>query len=227
MEQANILPVNPGQLWKGCILAMCVHGVMLPEYPFTLNEHSWLNGLYITVDNEGGKGAVAFSDECLPLLGMFRSFDSLRTELALSGHYAASLYKSAPKEDQRLAKAMFVIFEEQVGEQILPMVTSGFWLNKDQVCSADSYDDWYINGGEILERQLMPFEEAMESYLDYYSIDPQRAGVIEKVYKERIQSPFQEVLLSKKEVQTIIEVCPYNKKACEDAFNSFSVYFEE
>lgn len=227
MANSNQLPVNAKGLWEGCILALCVHAVMLPEFPFILNEHIWADGIYMTQDNEGAKAALVFSEENLPLIGMFREFDSKRTELVLSEQYAASFYKYASEKQKSLARAMFPLFEEETGERKLPVVTSGFWLEDEKICSRDSYEEWYENGGEVLERQMQPFEDAMAFYEDYYGIDTIRMELIERIYKERILSTNQSVLINSKEIEAIMVNGPYNKKVCEETFNRLLVFFEK
>lgn len=226
-ENCSPLPIDGAALWKGCMLALCVHGVMLPEYPFIMNEHIWLDGIYLTQDNEGAKGALVFSEEMEPLVGVFRQAGSPRVELVLSDKYAASHFKAASGENREIAEALFPFFEEEMGESRLPVVTAGFWWDNGILYSRDSLDDWNENGGHILERQMMTFEEAMDSYRAYYEMDDIRAGIIERVYRERIRSPMQTVVLWKEEIKAIVEKGSYNEKVCRDAFLSFQVYFEE
>lgn len=222
-----ILPVDTSELWKGCMLALCIYAVRLPEYPFILNEHVWKNGLYLTMDHEGARGALAFSEENVPLVGLFSESDSIRPQLVLSDQYAASFFKQASEERQELARAMFPIFEEEVGEQKLPVVTTGFWMEKDEIRAIDSFDDWFDNGGHLLEIQMMPFEEAMEFYEEFYHIDPARLAIVERIYMERTKSPHQEVFLTNREVETIIKKGPLNKGACQTALAGIQVYFEK
>lgn len=221
------LPVDSSVLWKGCMLALCVHAVMLPEYPFIINEHIWLDGIYLTQDNEGAKGAVVFSEEMDPLVGLFRQAGSPRVEMVLSDKYAASHFKESSRENREIAEALFPFFEEKIGEGSQPVVTAGFWSHNGVLYSRDSFDDWYENGGQILERQTMTYEEAMDSYRAYYEMDDLRASIIQRVYSERIKAPLQTVVLRKDEVRAIVDRGPYNKGVCKEAFSRIQVDFEE
>ena len=59
----NRLAIDSRALWEGCILASCVHGVMLAEYPFIVNENAWFGELYIVRNDEGSKAALVFSED--------------------------------------------------------------------------------------------------------------------------------------------------------------------
>lgn len=222
----NVLSLDGFDLWKGCILALCVHGVMLPEYPFILNEHIWQDGIYLTQDNAGRKAALAFTDEGRPLVGVFRQSDSSRVALVLSDMYASSFFKGAPEEERELAGAMFQLFREEVGTQTLPVVTTGFWSRGEEIFSRDSFEDWYVHGGGILDQQMLPFEAALAYYEDYYDMDAKRLEITRRVYQARVRSPYEEVYLTPEEVDAIMVNGPYNRDASEDAFRRFQVYFE-
>ncbi len=60
---SNRLVIDGGALWEGCILASCVHGVMLAEYPFTLRENGWFGEIYRVQNEEGSKAVLVFSEE--------------------------------------------------------------------------------------------------------------------------------------------------------------------
>lgn len=220
------LPIDIKALWEGCMLALSVHAVMLAEYPFTLNEHTWIEGIYQTQDNGGMKAALVFSEDNIPMAGVFRSFGSPRTRLILSDKYANSHFKAAPAERRELAGAVIGLFEEPVGRQRLPVVTTGCWLEENSLISSDSYEDWFEHGGSILENQMKPFEEAMDFYKSYYSMDEERAGIAERIYKERIRSPWEDVVLTDREIQIITQPEPYNTDVCREVFGRIHVVFE-
>lgn len=220
------LPIDEIALWEGCMLALCVHAVMLPEYPFILNEHAWSNGIYLTKEGHDCKAALAFTDEKELVLGVFRDYSSPRIELVLTDWYARSHFKDAPEEIRDLAQALFVFFGTQVGEREEPAVTAGFWRDGGQIVSRDSVEDWYAHGGSILSTQMMGFEEAMEYYIAKNSMDQRRAEIAERIYREKIRSPHGQVSLTKDEINIISAAGPYNMEACERAFGEIGVIFE-
>lgn len=220
------LPVNASELWEGCMLALVVHGIMLAEYPFILNEHVWLDGIYQTMDHEGAKAVLVFSEDNIPLAGVFRQFHSQRTGLILSDKYARSHFRKAPQEQQDMVSALLPLFEEPIGEQVLPVVTTGFWW-EDKLLSADSFEDWYDHGGEILEVQMQPFDTAMEYYRQYYHMGPRRAGLAERIWKQRVQSPKETIVLTNNDLDIILENgSEYNIPACQEALNGIQILFE-
>ncbi len=221
------LAINGAALWEGCILASCVHGVMLPEYPFILPEHVWSGGIYVTRNEEGGKAALYFSENREVILGMFQDFRSERTELVLSGEYAMSHYQDAPEEIRRMAQALTFLFEAQGGEKRLPFVTAGIWGENGKIFCRDTQEDWLLHGGHILETQMLPFTEAMERYQVHCSMDERRMEIAERIYRERIQSPSGQAVLTEEEINALAATGPCNMEACQEVFGKFGIMFAE
>ena len=225
----NKLAIDSRKLWEGCILASCVHAVMLAEYPFTLDENQWSGGIYVMENYEGEKAALFFSnDEDNELmLGMCRDFMSWRTDLVLSEEYAMSHYRGAPEEIRDMAQALSLLFQIKDGEKYLPFVTAGFWGEGGQVFSHDDHEDWLDHGGHILETLMMPFEEAMPYYEVKCSMDTPRMEIAERIYRERIQCPTKKVVLKNEEIAVLEATGPYNIDVCQEVFGQFGVVFEE
>lgn len=219
----NRLAIDGPALWEGCILASCVHAVMLPEYPFTLPEHEWSGGIYVT-RGSGGQAALVFDESYNLILGMFCDFGSERSELVVSTEYAASHYRGAPEETQEMAEALSVLFE--AGDKELPFVTAGFWEEDGALFSHDSQEEWFLHGGHILTPQMMPFEEAMEHYRIQSSMDSRRMEMAERIWRERIRSREGETAVTKEEVEALTGTGPYNMGVCEELFGQFGVVFE-
>ena len=223
---SNRLVINGGALWEGCILASCVHGVMLAEYPFTLRENGWFGEIYRVQNEEGSKAVLVFSEENELLMGMFDDRKSLRSKLILSDQYARSHYKEAPQEIRDAAEALSVLFEDTAGRKKLPVVTTGFWEEEGQILSRDSYEDWFEHGGHILAAQMLPFEEAMSYYQVKCSMDAPRMEIAERIYRERIKSPKAKVVLKKEEIEVLEAAGPYNMDICKEVFEQFGVLFQ-
>ncbi len=223
----NSLSIDGSALWEGCILASCVHAVMLAEYPFTLRENRWSGGIYVTQNGRREKAALVFSGDNRLQLGMFCSFGSQRTSLVLSEQYAWSHYKEAPEEIREMAQALSILFIEKAGEKELPFVTTGFWEEDGLILSRDNDEDWSFHGGYILEPQMSPFEEAMSYYEEKCSMDGRRMEIAERLYRERIKSPNEKVVLTREEIEVLTETGPYNIGVCQEVFEQFGVIFEE
>lgn len=225
-REVSRLSVDSSGLWEGCILALCVHGVMLPEYPFTLYDHQWSGGIYVT-EESGGKAALVFSEDGSLLLGMFCDLSSERTGLVLTEQYARSHYKEAPQETQEMAQALSVLFEQGKEGKRLPYVTTGLWQENGLICSRDDEADWYAHGGWMLEFQTKPFEEAIDHYAAVCSMDTRRIEIAERLYRERIKSAQEQVILTKEEISALRESGPYNMGLCREVFEQFGVLFEK
>ena len=224
----NQLAIECHTLWEGCILASCVHGVMLAEYPFTIDENRWSGGIYVMENGEGGKAALVFSDddEHELMFGMVCDFMSQRTDLVLTEEYSQSHYQGAPEDIQEMAEALSILFQVQAEEENLPFVTTGFWGEGGQIFSHDNYEDWFLHGGHVLEPLLMPFEDAMSYYQVKCSMDAPRMEIAERIYRERIKSPKEIVVLKKEEIAVLEATGPYNMPVCQDIFGQFGIVFE-
>lgn len=227
-KSINRLAIESHKLWEGCILASCVHGVMLAEYPFTLDENKWSGGIYVVDNDEREKAALVFSndEENELMLGMFCDFMSQRTELVLSEEYSRSHYRGAPEDIQDMAEALSILFEIKAGEKSLPFVTAGFWGEEGQIFSHDNYEDWLEHGGHILEVLMMPFEDAMSYYESKCSMDAPRMEIAERIYRERIKSPTGKAVLKRDEIALLKATGPYNIHVCREVFGQFGVVFE-
>lgn len=224
-RDVTILPIDSDALWEGCILASCVHGVMLTEYPFTLREHAWSGGLYVT-ENSEGRAALVFDKEKGLILGMFCLYASERNGLVMTEQYARSHYREAPSDIQEMALMLSQLFEEGEAEKRLPYVTTGFWQEDGQICSRDDAGDWMLHGGRILTHQMAPFEESMPYYEEVCSMDGPRTEIAERIYRERIQSPDGRVMMTKEETEVLREAGPYNIEVCREALEQFGVVLE-
>ncbi len=225
-RSVNKLAIDSKALWEGCILASCVHAVMLAEYPFTLMENAWFGDIYMTQNEEGSKAALVFSEENELLLGMFDDRKSLRSRLVLSEQYARSHYKGAPEEIRDAAQALSILFEATAGQKSLPFVTTGFWEEKGLILSRDNYEDWFDHGGHLLTAQMMPFDEAMAYYEVKCSMDARRIEIAARIYQERIKAPQEKTVLKKEEIKVLEETGFYNIPVCKDVFGQFGVVFE-
>ncbi len=224
-RDVEVLPIDSVALWEGCILASCVHSVMLTEYPFTLREHAWSGELYMTETSEG-KAALVFDEKKGLVLGMFCLYASERNGLVITEQYAGSHYREAPSDIQEMALMLSQLFEEGEEEKKLPYVTTGFWQEDGQILSRDDEEDWLIHGGRILERQMATFEESMPYYEEICSMDERRVEIAERIYRERIASHEGSVMLTKEEIEVLREAGPYNMEICQETFEQCGVVFE-
>lgn len=123
-----------------------------------------------------------------------------------------------------LSAAVFPFFKEDVGEETLPVVTTGFWWEEDGTYSRDSTEDWLEHGGHILEAQMMNFNNAMEYYENIYNMGAKRAGLVARIYHERLLEPEKDIILKPEEVAVIRETGADNLEVCREVFGSFGVF---
>ena len=72
----------------------------------------------------------------------------------------------------------------------------------------------------------MPFEDAMSYYQVKCSMDAPRMEIAERIYRERIKSPKEIVVLKKEEIAVLEATGPYNMPVCQDIFGQFGIVFE-
>ncbi|MEK3734072.1 MULTISPECIES: hypothetical protein [Paenibacillus] len=191
--------LNKKSLWNGCILASIAHGIMVAHYPELSYEHSWDGINYSVVDGSGGRGTITFKDKYC--VGAFRNDNVTRTEFSS----AIDFYKGAPPEVLELSKneTLEYLLEEGDDGMSRPYITTAFWADDDRIFSNDNIVRLIQNGGYLLERQLMEYDSAVESWRDYYEMTNVQVDLLESIYTRKIKKPEAKIILTKREIKMI------------------------
>jgi hypothetical protein len=186
-------------LLKGCILAAIAHAIMVAHYPDFSNEHSWDGINYSVQNSEGARGTITFHPQYC--IGAFRDDNSDRSNKIKK---ATDYLKGAPKEIIEVAEieALQYLLDSVKGKTI-PLITSAFWSEGNNLYSSDTQDDMYEHGGFLLERQVMDINDSMEAWKEYYEMSEQQGELLELAFSRKIANPSVPIILSKKEISMI------------------------
>ena len=206
---------NCEQLWKGCILASLAHAIMVATYPFITNEQSWDGMNYNVQDSCGKRGTVSFRDGYC--VAVFRDDNSRRVIRDVS---AESYLLGAPREIIELANnEAFQYVLDSVDGKIVPLITSAFW-GRECMFSNDALENVLANGGELLENQMIPINEAIDLWKDFYDMNDRHIELLKSLYERKVNRANETIILSKDEI-SILDVDE------EDGLDESGISFEE
>lgn len=183
--------LNTKTFYEGCYLASISCAVMSAKFPELSFEHCWDGINYSVQDGFGSRGTVTFKNNfCVCAV---RSDDSERLSYSFPYTY---YFENCPDEIFQLAEqeALQYLLDEQ-NEAILPVVTACFWSNGENLESNDSWDDVFINGGDLLIPQLSAFEIGLEHWKNYYEMDMAELNLVIRLFKEKLSNPDQDIRL--------------------------------
>lgn len=190
------------QIWGGCMLASIAHAIMVAHYPELSNEHSWDGINYNVQDSSGARGTVTFGSNYF--IAAFRNENSERLNQRKSIEDATNYFQGAPIEVLNLAENETLQYlMEDIQSTAKPLITTSLWGTDNNSYSLDSLEELLENGAFLLEFQLSDFEEAVESWKEYYDMSPEQSELLTSIYNRKITSPLDVIVLSKKEIQTI------------------------
>lgn len=191
----NLINWRVSQLWKGCILASIAHAIMVRKFPECANEHSWDGHNYSVQDSAGQRGTITFyNDSCV---GVFRNDKSKR--LCKYIPYVEYL-QGADDDIVKLAKQealQYVLDDYQ--DTTVPIITTAFW-GRDELYSNDCLEEMLINGGNLLEIQMLEIECAIDRWKEYYEMDKDEVHLMKSLYKRKINNSNAELLLTNYEI---------------------------
>ncbi|PFH80339.1 hypothetical protein [Bacillus sp. AFS088145] len=195
----NKLNWDRNQLWKGCILASIAHAIMVAHYPDISHEQSWDGFNYSVQDSSGTRGTITFHPNFL--VGAFRNDHS---ERAIKYKNAIEYFMGAPEKSKEVAseEALLYLLDEIDGKTV-PVITTAFWGNLDEVYSHDTYEDFIENGGFLIERQIDNMESVINEWKEEYEMSETQIVLLKSIFKRKIDNPTKDIVLNEKEIQMI------------------------
>ncbi|MGL5694609.1 MAG: hypothetical protein ACRCXA_11065 [Peptostreptococcaceae bacterium] len=190
------------QLWKGCMLASIAHAIMVAHYPELSYEHSWDGINYNVQDGEGTRGTITFSSKYC--VGAFRNDDSDRVDNVNDIKKAKKYFGQAPIEIINIAESdtLQYLLDDIDGKEE-PIITTALWGVENKIFSMDSDEDMYHNGLFLLENQLMDFESAIESWVEYYDMSFQQRELLKIIFDLKINQKSEAIVLGKDYIHQI------------------------
>lgn len=175
------IELNPKKLYKACILSSLTHAVAVGMYPELNYEHSWDKINYSMNDSEGCRATITFHKDYI--IAVFQDSRCVNANIN-----ALDFFEGAPQEIIELAKKETLQYVlDNVEGLVKPVISSAFWGDWEALYSISSFDEIFENGAHIIETQLLPFDEAMEEWSDYYKLDEQQINFIKLLYKQKIK----------------------------------------
>lgn len=198
LEKIKLLEFKREKLWKGCILASIAHAIMVAHYPEISNEHSWDGINYNVQDSDASRGTITFQPKFC--IGAFR--DESKINFIPNHKQAIEHFVGAPIEIKTLANNETLQYLlDDIDGKVNPVITTAFWGVEEEIFSMDLFDKVYINGGHLLSKQLMNFNEAIRAWTEYYDMDNNQCKLLKRVFKERILG--KNIILNKSDIRLI------------------------
>ena len=183
------LKINSKQLYEGCIQAAITHAIAVGMYPELNYEHSWDGINYCMNDSQGCRATITFHNEYI--IAVFQDVDKVD-----SNTNVLFFFDDAPKEIIEIAeKEALQYVLDDVDGVVKPVVTAAFWGTWDKLYSVQNFDSIVENGGHIIHSQLLSFNDAMDEWRNYYDLDTKQISLIQKLFKAKINSNGEAVIL--------------------------------
>jgi hypothetical protein len=162
--------------------------------PDLANEQSWDGWNYSVQDSMGSRGTFCFqvSDAGQPTCCAGAVFSLRSDRRSLTGHSPdepLQFFVGAGADQTRLARMAFRYLLEDFDGRPLPWVTAGLWSEDGNLVSQDTWSIFLQHGGHLLERQVLPTDDAIDQWMQYYSFDEQETEVVRSLLMQKLQSP--------------------------------------
>ena len=218
-DRINCIPWKPDELKDGCILASLAHAIMVAKYPFLANEHSWDGANYSVQDSEGQRGTITFLNGIC--VAAFRNDNSERIAWK---ERAEHFFQGATSEVLQIANLETLQFlMDKVDGTILPFITTAFW-GGTQLFSNDTMQDLFKNGASLLHRQLLPSEQAIESWKEFYEMNTGQVLLLLRLFDKKRKSGDAALYLSPEEISLIGIETEEGLKECRTSFEELNMY---
>ena len=216
------LHIDREQLWKGCILNSIANAIFVAHDPDLSHESSWDGCNYSMQDSQGGRGTITFHPDYT--IACLQDVNSERMDEWID---ATNYFEGAPSEVLEIAKeeALQYVLEEVEGETV-PFITTAFWIEDSGAYSIDSFEEMEEHGGFLLEIPLLDTESAIERLEEEYELTEEQIELLQLVYKKKIQSPNEEIKLSKEEVAMIGTEDSEGLEVSKDSFEEMNITWE-
>lgn len=189
--------INPKHLYEGCIQAAVTHAIAVGMYPELNCEHSWDGINYCMNDSQGCRATITFHNKYI--IAVFQAVDKVDRNID-----ALDFFDGAPEEIIELAKneALQYVLADVDGI-VKPVVTAAFWGTWDKLNSVQSFDSIVKNGGHIIHSQLLPYNDAMDKWRDYYGLDAKQISLIQRLFNAKIGSNDESFILHDDEIKLL------------------------
>jgi predicted DNA-binding WGR domain protein len=218
------------QLYKGCILASIANAISAAKFPLFSYEHSW-DGINYSANNTSGmRGTVTFQgDYCV---AAFRNEKCDRIGERESHTFVDYIPKEIKNDVIDIAiehtlQYLLVGFKEKNGSKYTAPVITAFLCGKNnELFTEEPFEDFLENGGELLARQAMDTESAIEEWAEQCEMSPTQVKLLKSIYARKIANPNDEIIMTKKEI-AMLGKDPSGLKESKKSFGELNIKWEE
>jgi hypothetical protein len=175
------------QLWNGAMLHTIAHALWISE---TQNDYGveWDSQSYLRNNGSGDYAAITFSDHLI--VGVFFGHESNRSPFGYRhenpGYNYRPYFIGAPQAVVAFAErhTLQYRFEDLNGHLVGPVITAAFWGERDGLTAAESWDDVWKHGADILGLEVITDIDAAFAYVEEnYEYSDQQLAIIRAIYK--------------------------------------------
>ncbi len=191
------IPVNPMDLYHGCLFAAVIHAILVGEYPELSYEHSWDGFNYSLNNSQGCRGTVTFHPQYI--VAVFQDIARI-----IPGKSAYDCLHGMPEDILRIAESealQYVLVDS--GGEIKPVITAAFWGTWEELTGCQRWSDILENGGYILENQLLPHRQSLLQWDDYYGMTSGQMELAESLFARKIAHAEEAIFLTPKETENL------------------------
>ena len=178
---------------------MCAHIAAIPRLLYISHEKFWDEETFCFRSQFGTDGAISFNPQNGALVGTFRRNDSPRICEYL-GENVHSLFADADESVYKYAQEqalqyMLISFEQKVKrrslfakktkEVALPVVTTVFWSEGNDVFSSDEENSFLENGGEYVDIICVSKTSLGEYLNESYELTSEEIDFAETLFDRR------------------------------------------
>ena len=202
MEQ--LIDLSPNKLYQGCLFAAIIHAILAGEYPELNYEHSW-DGLNYSMNNSCGcRATVTFHPQYI--VAVFRDDSKV-----IPGKNAYDYLCGMPEDILKIAQAEALQYVlENVDGEPKPVITAAFWGTWEELSSSQTWSDIWENGGYILKNQLLPHQQSLICWDDYYGLTDGQMGLAQSLLDRKLADGETPIFLNPQEAENLycdIEEC--------------------
>ena len=165
------------ELYDNCVYSSIAHAISNIKYPFFAYTQSW-DGINYSFHYGSSRGTIAFDLPNKVLVGAIRDEKSTRRTW-YPKYKAIELFDEAPEIARHLAdaEALQYLFDE-IDWMTMPVATTAFWNEGDQIVCRDGPEDFILNGGEYILNLRAPIQALKLYWKEEYDLT---AGDLELV----------------------------------------------
>jgi hypothetical protein len=164
------------RLRAGAVLGTIANAVRAVAEPAESYDQGWNGDIYVLEPSTDRFGAVAFSAEAAVGVLYDREFAEEPTDIA-------PIFEGMPAELHRLKRRALQYMVTGPVCDTRPRATTGFWTEDGAFASVASGEQVERRGGQLLRRQWMAPERAIEAWRERYGLSDAQVEVMVELFE--------------------------------------------